>query len=132
MMISSEVLQQLNREKYDYVMPTFITISVSLRVRTTLGVKSRTFNKLNVRKWLQVNFKMKVLPDVHIVQRYLETLAPLGVQYDGEGIDFFIDPADEVKLNTLPEPWRNGYAGFVIGAKHGTKTAASGDDHSDH
>ena len=61
------------------------------------------------------------LPDVHIVDRYMETVKPLGVVNDGKGLDYFITPEDGKSINRLPETFRNGYVAFVIGANHNTK-----------
>ncbi len=61
------------------------------------------------------------MPNVHIVDRYMETVAPLGVTNDDEGLDYFIPEKDFVEPNWLPETHRNGYIAFVIGGQHATK-----------
>jgi heptosyltransferase-2 len=62
------------------------------------------------------------MPHEHIVDRFFETVKPLGVINDGEGLDFFINPHDEIDVHKfLPEGFQNGYIAFVIGAKHKTK-----------
>jgi ADP-heptose:LPS heptosyltransferase len=68
-----------------------------------------------------VNRKINRLPNVHIVDRYLATTRVFDVTNDEKGLDYFIDSNDEVSLNDLPATHRNGYVGFVIGAKHFTK-----------
>jgi heptosyltransferase-2 len=55
-----------------------------------LGRKSNVPNKLNFEKWLFVNFKLNLLPELHLVDRYLETVRSLGVRDDGKGLDYFI------------------------------------------
>ena len=114
------LISDLKKEKFDFVADLHHNIR-SLRVRSALGVKNAAFNKLNSEKWLLVNFKINRLPDVHIVNRYMETVSALGVKYDGGGLDYFIAEKDEVNLKELPAPWNAGYVGFVIGAKHATK-----------
>ncbi len=114
------LIQALREEKFDFIIDLHHNLR-SLRVRRMLGVKGNAFKKLNVEKWLMVNFKINFLPDVHIVNRYLDTVASLGVKYDGHGLDYFIPHSDEVNPENLPLPWRKGYVGFVIGAKHATK-----------
>lgn len=81
--------------------------------------QSRTFPKLNFQKLLLTRFGINRMPDVHIVDRYLETVRHLGVVNDGKGLDYFITPEDEVNLQAegLPEK----YTAFVIGAAHATK-----------
>ena len=116
----SEVIDQLKAERYDYIIDLQHNLR-SLKLKTALKVKSFSFKKLNIEKWLVVNFKMDLLPPLHIVDRYVYTAKPLGVVNDREGLDFFINEEDEVNLSTLPESHRNGYIGIVIGAKHFTK-----------
>ncbi len=116
----SEVIAELKKEKFNFISDLHHNAR-SFRVRKSLGVKSAAFNKLNIEKWILVNFKINMLPDIHIVQRYMKTVESLGVKYDGKGLDFFIDPIDEVRMESLQAPWQKGYAAFVIGAKHATK-----------
>jgi ADP-heptose:LPS heptosyltransferase len=93
----------------------FFNATLHLRPRP----QSRTFPKLNFQKFLLTRFGINRMPDVHIVDRYLETVRHLGVTNDGKGLDYFISPEDEVDLQAenLPEK----YTAFVIGAAHATK-----------
>ena len=93
----------------------FLNAALHLRPRP----KSRTFPKLNFQKFLLTRFGINRMPDVHIVDRYLQTVRHLGVVNDGKGLDYFISPEDEVDLQAenLPEK----YTAFVIGAAHATK-----------
>ncbi|MCF8461932.1 MAG: glycosyltransferase family 9 protein [Flavobacteriales bacterium] len=88
-------------------------------LRTLVGGKWLAFNKLNVEKWLKVNLKVDRLPAVHIVDRYLETLKPLGIEVDGKGLEFFF-PADFAEP-TISKGFANGFVALVIGAKFKTK-----------
>jgi ADP-heptose:LPS heptosyltransferase len=115
-----ELVEQLKAERFDYIVDLHNNLRTRL-IKLRLGVKLSSFDKLNWQKWLLVNFKINRLPNVHIVQRYLAAAAPLGVQDDGEGLDYFIPEDQEVALMTLPEPFRNGYAAVAIGAQHATK-----------
>ncbi|HRH64851.1 MAG TPA: glycosyltransferase family 9 protein [Bacteroidia bacterium] len=115
-----EIVGQLRQEKYDAVIDLHHN-QRSLRLKTTLGVKSYSFRKLNIEKWLLVNFHINKLPGIHIVDRYLETLTSFGVQNDGQGLDYFIRPEDEKILAGLPPVFHKQYLAFVIGAKHYTK-----------
>ena len=83
------------------------------------GPTVRTFPKLNVQKFLLTRFGVNVMPDVHIVDRYLSTLQPLGVANDGAGLDYFIGPDEGVNLQQAGLP--ANYLAFVIGAAHATK-----------
>lgn len=115
-----EVMRQLKSNQYDLIIDLHKNLR-SLRVKNALGVKSYAFDKINVQKWLMVNFKFNRLPEFHIVDRYLATTTSLGVQNDGKGLDYFIPKKDEVDLGTaLPTSHKN-YIAFVIGAALATK-----------
>lgn len=93
----------------------------SMQVKLALRVPGRSFDKLNWEKWLMVRFKVNRLPDEHIVDRYLATALPLGIENDGQGLDYFIPAADEVDPTTLLGGKHLPYVAFVIGAAHATK-----------
>jgi ADP-heptose:LPS heptosyltransferase len=110
----------LKQERYDQVIDLHHNLRTK-RVKLVLGRPSKSFAKLNFEKWLLVNFKVDKLPHVHIVDRYMATVAHLGVKNDGQGLDLFIPPEREVDLSTLPAAHRNGYIALCIGAGHFTK-----------
>ena len=83
--------------------------------------QSFSFNKLNLQKWLLTAFKINRMPDVHIVDRYMETVESFGVKNDGAGLDYFIPCRDVVKETDIPTSHLAGYIGLVIGAAHNTK-----------
>lgn len=117
----SQVVEQLKRVGFDYVIDLHHNFR-SWNVKRRLSGRKYSFNKLNIEKWLMTNFKINRLPDSHIVDRYFETVKPLGVINDGEGLDYFIGPHDELDIaKALPASFGNGYIGFIIGAKHQTK-----------
>ena len=116
----SDLIKELTREEFDGVIDLHHNIR-TWRVKSALGKRSYSFRKLNVEKWLMVNFKINQLPNVHIVDRYMETVVPLGVKMDALGLDYFIPEKDEVPLEWLPEDFRKGYIVFAIGAQHTTK-----------
>lgn len=117
----SEVMPALRAECYDWVIDLHHNLR-SLRVKLALARPSRAFDKLNWEKWLLVNIGLDRLPDVHIVQRYMAAVAHLGVKYDGQGLDYFIPPDQEVKPADLdPRLSERAYVAFVLGATHATK-----------
>ena len=91
----SEVRTALKAENYDCVVDLHGNLR-TLQVKLALGVRSYSFDKLNFEKWLITNFKINALPSVHIVDRYLKTVEPLGVKNDGKGLDFFIPKEDVI------------------------------------
>lgn len=116
----SEVLPELKKENYDCVIDLHHNLR-SMQVKRALGKPSKSFNKLNIEKWLLVNLKINRLPDKHIVERYFETVAHIGVKNDLKGLNFFIDVKDEIDISSLPKEFSTGYIALVIGAKHNTK-----------
>ncbi len=116
----SETISEIKEERYDYIIDLHNNLRTK-RIKSRVGILSFKFNKLNIEKWLLVNFKINKLPNVHIVDRYLETVKLFEVKNDNNGLDYFIPKFDEVDLNILPDNVKPGYVGFVIGAKHFTK-----------
>ncbi len=116
----SETISDLKEECFDYIIDLHNNIR-SKRVVAKLKVMPFTFNKLNYQKWLLVNFKKNKLPDIHIVDRYLDTIKLFDTVNDKKGLDFFIPEKDNVEITSLPEKFQNGYISFVIGAMHNTK-----------
>lgn len=114
------VISDLKKEKFDFIADLHHNLR-SARVKAALGVKSAAFNKLNIEKWLLVNLKVNRMPAAHIVDRYMQTVASLGVKYDGGGLDYFIPEKYRVHTGEFPESFHKGYYAFVIGAKHTTK-----------
>jgi ADP-heptose:LPS heptosyltransferase len=116
----NEVIDDLKNENFDFVIDLHNNIR-SLQTKKLLAKPSSTFKKLNFKKWLLVNFKIDKMPAVHIVDRYMKTVELLGIKNDMKGLDYFIPSVDEIDIATFPVTHRNGYIGFVIGAKHFTK-----------
>lgn len=116
----SQTLSALRHEKYDVIIDLHNNLRTFM-IKSALRKPSYTFRKLNYEKWMLVNFKVDKLDDSHLVDRYMETLAPLGIENDGQGLDYYIPEEDEVDLNELPATHQNGFLAIVIGAKYQTK-----------
>jgi len=114
------VVHELKQENYDYIIDLHHNLR-TLRLKKELGIKSFPFNKLNIQKWIYTNLKWNLMPDLHIVDRYMKTVETFGVLNDGEGLDYFIPSKDEVKQKDIPVSHHAGYIGLVIGAAHNTK-----------
>lgn len=120
----SEVMPALRSEGFDFVVDLHHNLR-SWQVKSALGVPSKSFDKLNWEKWLLVNLGINRLPKMHIVNRYLAAVAPLGVQNDGLGLDYFIPETDE----EAAQGFLAGHFGahipafiaLVTGAAHATK-----------
>lgn len=109
----SEVIDNLKAERYDFVVDLHKNLR-SQQVKFALGVPTASFDKLNWQKFLMVNLKINRLPDTHIVNRYFEAVKPVGVEYDGEGLDYFIPESAHY-------PIQKNAVVMAIGAAHATK-----------
>lgn len=118
--IDANLIDVLRSEQFDYVADLHNNLR-TLRLKNALKVKSSSFPKLNVQKWLLVNLKIDRMPDVHIVDRYFETVVSLGVKNDMQGLDYFVPQKLKVNLARLPQTQSTGYVGVVIGGQHATK-----------
>ncbi len=114
----SETISDLRKEKFDQVIDLHHNLR-TLIIKTRLNTPSSSFDKLNWQKWLLVNFKKNVLPPVHIVDRYLDTVRLLGVKNDGKGLDYFL--IQDYKTEDLLPLSHHTYIALVIGAQHATK-----------
>lgn len=115
------MIHQLRSEGYDHIIDLHHNLR-TLRIKRALQpVPSTSFNKLNLKKWLLTAFKINLLPDEHIVDRYLDTLKSFGVKNDGGGLDYFIPEDETLNIKDLPTSHQMGYIGVVIGAALETK-----------
>ena len=115
-----EVLPQLKRERYDFVVDLHKNWR-SWRVRMALRCPSASFPKLDFRKFLYTKLKIGTMPQMHIVDRYFKAVERLGVGNDGLGLDFFFSAGDELRHEDFPEPFCDGFVAVVIGGQHATK-----------
>lgn len=117
------LVRELRAERFDFIVDLHNNLRTRLIRLQLPGVPGRAFDKLNLQKWLLVNFKVNQLPPVHIVDRYRAAAAPLGLRDDGGGLDYFIPAGQEVDVAaTLPAGFRpSEYAAVAIGAQHATK-----------
>ena len=115
-----DTVHELRYEHFDYVIDLHRNIRTA-RFKNQLKIISFAFDKLNKEKWLLVNLKINKLPDIHIVDRYLDTLKVFDLKNDQKGLDYFIPKDDIVDVKSISENLKDGYVGVVIGAYHNTK-----------
>jgi ADP-heptose:LPS heptosyltransferase len=116
---TNEIIEELQKESFDYVIDLHKNLRSS-RVKKKLKGFSFTFEKLNWEKWLLVNFKINRMPNIHIVDRYLNSVKALGIENDGAGLDYFL-PAGIENGVELPSTHQNNFIAIVLGANHATK-----------
>ena len=107
-------IESLKTENFDYIIDLHNNLRTSIIKLRLFSVKSFSFDKLNFKKWLLVNLKINQMPDVHIVDRYLETVKSLGIKNDLNGLDYFIPEKDKLEIN-------EAYIAYAIGGQHFTK-----------
>lgn len=117
-----EILPVLRREHFDYIIDLHGNLRSWQVKRALWSVPAQTFDKLNFKKWLLTTFKINLMPAVHIVDRYLATVAVLGLTPDGKGLDYFTGVQDAVDPASLsPVLAGQRFTAVVVGAAHATK-----------
>ncbi|MBS1525998.1 MAG: glycosyltransferase family 9 protein [Bacteroidetes bacterium] len=115
----SESIREIKAEKYDYIIDLHNNLRTTL-IKLRTGIKSSTYKKQRLRKWLSLKFNLKLVPPVHLVERYLQAVRFLGVKNDGQPIDYYIKAEHDLE-KLLPPSHQDNYIAFVIGATHFTK-----------
>jgi ADP-heptose:LPS heptosyltransferase len=115
-----QLIETLKDERYDFIADLHHNLR-TLRIKQALGRPSRSFHKLNFEKWLLVRTGINRLPEKHIVDRYMETVRPLGIMKDNAGLDFTIPEGKEVDVITTTGYKPKTYTVIVVGAAHQTK-----------
>jgi ADP-heptose:LPS heptosyltransferase len=116
-----DTIDVLKEEKFDAVIDLHYNFR-TLRIKQALkGIPFHSFDKLNTQKWIYTNFKINLMPQKHIVDRYMESVAGFGIVNDGAGLDFFIPGKDTVKESDIPFSHSHGFLAIAIGAAHFTK-----------
>jgi heptosyltransferase-2 len=115
-----QMIEELKNEQFDYIIDLHHNVK-TLRLKKDLKVTSFSFYKLNIQKYIYTSLKINLLPKVHIVDRYLQTVASFGVKNDGDGLDYFIGQNEATRKEDIPGSHYAGYIACVIGAAHGTK-----------
>lgn len=115
------LINQLKEEQYDQIIDLHRNLR-TYRISWALGKPVRRFNKLNIRKWVRVNWKWKVLPKKHIVERYMDAVKHLNIKNDQKGLDYFLSEKDNISLpTTFPTIASSKFVAIALGAQHATK-----------
>lgn len=96
--IGAELIEKLKAEQFDFLVDLHGNWR-SLRIKKALGVPSKTFAKLNLQKWLLIHLGIDLMPRQHVADRYINTLAHLGVSNDSKGLDYFMAPETSVDVD---------------------------------
>ncbi|MDP4843013.1 MAG: glycosyltransferase family 9 protein, partial [Salibacteraceae bacterium] len=112
----SEAKAELEKTQYDYVIDLHSNLR-SRQVKRIVKTLDFTLDKRNLAKWLYVNFKRELLPIEHVVKRGFDAVKALGIEDDGQGLDYFIPTQDEVDLKTISSALKNGFVAYAIGGQ---------------
>lgn len=115
-----EILPELRKEKFDRIIDLHNNLR-SVMLSVYLGVRSERFRKLNVLKWILVHLKWKVMPDIHVVDRYFGAVASLGINKDEKGCELFLSENDHVNMSQTFELDPFHYMSVALGAQFATK-----------
>ena len=115
-----KLIRELNKEKYDFIVDLHRNIRTSM-IKFRLGAPSKAYDKLRIKRFLLTNFQINLMPNSHVVDRYFDSVKPLGIKKDDLGLEYFIPGKDEVEKSWIPKTHQNGYIAFVIGASGWTK-----------
>jgi ADP-heptose:LPS heptosyltransferase len=115
-----KLITELKAEHYDYVIDLHKNFR-TFRIKQALPGKHLTYKKETISKFLLTKFHINTMSGRHITDRCMDTVKTLGVQNDGQGLDYFIPNGQSADLNTLPLPHQNGFVAIVIGASYYTK-----------
>jgi len=115
-----DLVSRLKAEKFDYIIDLHNNLRTSI-LKWKLNVPSFAFNKLNIEKYFFVRFRSNFLPNLHIVDRYLQTLETFKVVNDLKGLDYFLTEEEEKFGMEMRQKQGSSYVALVVGALKGTK-----------
>lgn len=117
-----DTLIKLKAEGFDNIIDLHNNLR-TLICKSVLGIDAFTFDKLNFEKTVLTKSGINILPQLHIVDRYLQTVESFGVKSDGKGLEYFFDEAelDQFKRSEFYNLTNQTYVAVAIGAQHATK-----------
>ncbi len=115
-----QLVAQLRAERYDYIIDLQNDTRTAL-LKLLVATRSISYETIRWQTRLMTRWKVNVLPNQHIVDRFMATVAPFGVQNDGKGLDYFIPYKDQVEADWLPPTHQRDYVAVLIGAARTTR-----------
>ena len=111
--------EELTLENYDLVIDLHKNVRTRL-LKNMLKIKCISFNKLNIQKWLFVQFKLNLLTPIHIIDRYFAALKSLSIVDDQKGVDYFFPDSLSLQLSDYKLVPKS-YVAIAIGGTYFTK-----------
>ena len=109
--------RQLQKEHFTHVIDLHNNLRTRFLQFAMLRWEWSRFKKWNIRKWLLTQFKLNTLPQMHVVDRYLEacTKLQLDLSHRGNILKPSSHSVEEFGLQ------KQSYVAWVLGAKFATK-----------
>ncbi|HEX8018836.1 glycosyltransferase family 9 protein [Mucilaginibacter sp.] len=115
----TDTINEIKAEKYDQIIDLHNNLRTSI-IKLRTGIKTSTYKKQPILKWLSLKLKRNLVSKEHLVDRYLKAVTFLGAVNDDNPIDYYVKAEHDI-TKLLPAGHQNGYVAFVIGATHFTK-----------
>lgn len=115
----NETITEIKAGNYDCLVDLHSNLRTAI-IKLKTGIRSYTYDKQTIKKWLSLKLRKQLIPPVHLVDRYLKAVAPLGIVNDNHPIDYFVKSHHSLQ-ELVPETHQRGYIAFIIGAAHFTK-----------
>jgi len=109
----------ISGQKFDFIIDLHCSLRSHL-LSLSLLKRFHGFEKLRWRRWYRTWTKKKLPSDRHIALRFLNALKRWDIQYDGEGLDYFISKNDHHPL--IQGDKSTPHVALITGARHFTKT----------
>lgn len=116
----ASLITDLKAEKFELIIDLHHSLR-SNKIKRQLKSPYTTFSKLNFKKWLLVHAKKNLMPDIHVVDRYFQSVEKLGVINDKLGCEFFIPESTELPLKIDTFIKTKSPIAIAVGSKHFTK-----------
>ena len=113
------LIEGLKKENFDLVIDLHKNIR-TFKIKRAINTKLFSFNKLNFKKWLFVHFKIDLLPDVHIIDRYFDGLKSLNIKNDNQGVEYHLPHKLAIDLKQY-HIQKKQYLVLSLGATYHTK-----------
>lgn len=113
------LIEGLKKENFDLVIDLHKNIR-TFKIKRAINTKWFSFNKLNFKKWLFVHFKIDLLPDVHIIDRYFDGLKSLNIKNDNQGVEYHLPHKLAIDLKQY-HIQKKQYLVLSLGATYHTK-----------
>jgi ADP-heptose:LPS heptosyltransferase len=90
----------------------------SRHITAQLGITPLPLGRKSFGTWINEALGFQLLPPRHLVERYFATAAPLQVENDGRGLDFYVPSDAHTSAADIPASHHMGYVVLHLHAPH--------------